>query len=336
MATTLRDVARHARVSVKTVSNVINDHPHVSDDVRRRVREAVGELGYRPNLAARTLRTGRTGLLALIVPDVEAPGLHGLAREVVRAATSQGFRVVVEQLGPDTGRPAPSAHSGAPPGVDAVLLGADTVPPGLIDAHLRTGTPLVLLGESRDPRCDQVALDGARAAADATEHLLRTGRRRIAAIGAGPGETTGPAQPRTLGYQRAVRRAGLDPPAGYLRATAQDRYEDGYRAARWLFANEHSPDAVLCYSDRLAIGALRAAADAGLRVPADVAVTGFGDSEEGRYSRPTLTSVSADPAFLAREAVALVVARLDRPDAAPVRITAPHTILPRESTRPAG
>ncbi|WP_225853774.1 LacI family DNA-binding transcriptional regulator [Micromonospora sp. AMSO31t] len=335
MATTLRDVARQARVSVKTVSNVINDHPHVSDELRRRVRAAVGELGYRPNLAARTLRTGRTGLLALIVPDVEAPGLHGLAREVVRAATGRGFRVVVEHLGPDTGRAAPPAHPGAPPGVDAVLLGADAVPPELIDAHLGTGTPLVLLGDSRDPRCDQVALDGARAAADATEHLLGTGRRRIAAIGARPDEATGSAQPRTLGYQRAVRRAGLDPPAGYLRATAQHRHEDGYRAARWLFAHEHRPDALFCYSDRLAIGALRAAADAGLRVPTDVAVVGFGDSEEGRYSRPTLTSVSADPAFLAREAVALVAARLDRPDAPPARITAPHTILPRESTRPA-
>lgn len=336
MATTLRDVARHARVSVKTVSNVINDHPHVSDELRRRVREAVRALGYRPNLAARTLRTGRTGLLALVVPDVEAPGLHGLAREVVRAATRQGFRVVVEPHGPDTGPPAPPARAGGPPGVDAVLLVTDVVPPGLIDAQLGTGTPLVLLGESRDPRCDRVALDGARAAADATEHLLDTGRRRIAAIGARPGEATGPPQPRTLGYQRAVRRAGLDLPAGYLRTTAQHRYEDGYRAARRLFAHEHRPDAVFCYSDRLAIGALRAAADAGLRVPADVAVIGIGDSAEGRYSRPTLTSVSADPAFLARTAVALAVARLDRPDAPPARITAPHAILPRESTRPAG
>ncbi|MEU4478913.1 LacI family DNA-binding transcriptional regulator [Micromonospora sp. NPDC023966] len=336
MATTLKDVARHARVSVKTVSNVVNDHPHVSDDLRRRVRAAVQELGYRPNLAARTLRTGRTGLLALIVADVETPGLCGLAREVVRAAAGQGFRVVVDHLGPDTERPAPPTRAGAPPGVDAVLLGADVVPPGLVDARLGAGTPLVLLGESRDPRCDQVALDGAGAAADATDHLLRTGRRRIAAVGARPAEADGPPAPRTAGYRRALRRAGLDLPAGYLRTTAQHRYEDGYRAARWLFAHEQRPDAILCYSDRLAIGALRAAADAGLRVPADVAVMGIGDSEEGRYSRPMLTSVSADPAFLAREAVALVTARLDRPDAAPARITVPHAVLPRESTRPAG
>ncbi|MFC0032746.1 LacI family DNA-binding transcriptional regulator [Micromonospora chaiyaphumensis] len=335
MTTTLRDVARHAGVSVKTVSNVVNDHPHVSDEMRRRVREALGALGYRPNLAARTLRTGRTGLLALVVPDVEAPGLHGLVREVVRAATSQGFRVVVEHLGAGTGRPAPS-RSGAPPGVDAVLLGADPVPPGLVDAHLRTGTPLVLLGESGDPRCDQVCVDGTRAAADAVEHLVRTGRRRIAAIGARPGLASAPAQPRILGYRRALRRAGLDPPTGYVRPIAEDRHEDGYRAARWLFAREDRPDGVVCHSDRLAVGALRAAADAGLRVPGDVAVIGFGDSAEGGYSRPTLTSVSADPALLAREAVTLVTARLDRPDAPPTRITAPHAILPRESTRPAG
>lgn len=301
-AQALADRARRGEVR-RAQPGVGGDHPALGEPVPQRVRRGEG-----------------------LLVDLRLEGVDEIAHE-----SHGGWHR--SPHGPDTGL---SARAGGPPGVDAVLIATDVAPPRLIDAQLGAGTPLVLLGESGDPRCDRVALDGVRAAVDATEHLLHAGRRRIAAIGARPGAATGPAQPRTLGYQLAVRRAGLDLPDGYLRTTAEHRYEDGYRAARRLFAHEHRPDAVFCHSDRLAIGALRAAADAGLRVPADVAVIGIGDSAEGRYSRPTLTSVSADPALLARTAVALAVARLDRPEAPPARITAPHAILPRESTGPAG
>ncbi|MFC4018765.1 LacI family DNA-binding transcriptional regulator [Micromonospora sp. GCM10011542] len=327
MASTLKDVARLAGVSVKTVSNVVNDYPHISPAMRRRVDAAIAELRYRPNVFARTLRTGRTGVLALVVPDADVPYGDALAREVVHAAARQGYRVVIEQdatppLGGDRNVP-----------VDGVLLSAPLAPAELVQAQVAAGRPVVLVGgEARDGRCDQITVDAARAAEDATAHLLRAGRRRIAAIGAYP--TASAAVPRacTVGYQRALRRAGLAPVPGHPLPTSRHRRADGYRAARALLARPDRPDAMFCYSDPLAIGAMRAAFDAGLRVPADVAVIGIGDIEEGRYSRPTLSTVSVDTGFLAREAVARVAARIDQPDAAVTEITAPHTVLPREST----
>jgi DNA-binding LacI/PurR family transcriptional regulator len=126
MATTLKDVAQFAQVSVKTVSNVIHNHPHVSDDLRRRVQHAIDELDYRPNLAARNLRTGRTGLPSLIGPGTGAPHLDEPAREVVHTVSGQRYRIVVYQIGADRGEGAiPPVRSGARLQVDGVLLYAD-------------------------------------------------------------------------------------------------------------------------------------------------------------------------------------------------------------------
>jgi DNA-binding LacI/PurR family transcriptional regulator len=321
MATTLKDVAHLARVSVKTVSNVVNDRPHVSEHVRRRVENAIHQLGYRPDPAARALRSGRTGLLALVLPSVGAPCPTGLVDEVVWHANRYGFRVVVDLLG-SGGRPAAGLR------VDATLVCADAVPPDLADAQDAHQAPLIVLADGPDERHDRVAPDTIAAARDATEHLLGIGRRRIAAIGVGSGEL--------LGYLDALRQAGLDPPVGPMPTTARQSRPDGYRAARGLLAQDRHPDAVLCGTDRLAASVLRAAADAGLRVPDDLAVIGTGDTEEGRYSRPTLTTVATDPALIAHTALDLVIRRLDRPGAGPTRIVVPHVVLPRESTGPAG
>ncbi|WP_309244307.1 LacI family DNA-binding transcriptional regulator [Micromonospora parastrephiae] len=146
-----------------------------------------------------------------------------------------------------------------------------------------------------------------------------------------PGPAGAP-QAGTVGYHRALRGAGLTPVPGHLLPARPHRRADGYRAARDLFAGPDRPDAIFCFSDPLAIGAMRAAFDVGLRVPADVAVIGVGDIEEGRYSRPTLSTVAVDTGFLAREAVARLTARIGQPDAAIAEVVAPHTVLPREST----
>lgn len=329
MVATLRDVAEFAGVSVKSVSNVVNGYPYVSDELRRRVQAAVDELGYRPNLAARNLRAGRTGVLALVVPGFDVPRFDELAREVVADAERRGYRVVIEH----SRRVAAGDARRVP--VDGVLLAADVAPPGPIEGQ-STGPPLVVLGEAPGGRCDRVAIDHARAAEDASAHLLQTGRRRIAAIGVRPRRRTATTQRYTLGYRRALRRVGLTPPSGYLQPALPHRRAEGYHAARTLLAHEQRPDALLCYSDLLAIGALRAAVDAGLRVPQDVAVIGIGDTEEGRYARPTLSTVSADTAFIAREAVARLIARIAGREAGPATVVAPHTVVPRESTAPAG
>lgn len=287
---TLKDVAALAGVSPKTVSNVVNGYPFVSDGVRQRVQHAVEALHYRPNRSARELRAGRDGVLTLALPAAGHPYGDDLADAFRRAARERGRRLVVERVEADHG---PATATDERPSAPTALLAA--------------GGVQVLVGGTSDGRRDRVAVDLVGAARDATAHLLRCGRERIALI-----EQASP----------ATHHAGA---GGQGRA-------DGYRAARAMLSRRPYPDGLVCASDLLAIGAVRAAFDAGLRVPEDVAVVGFGDLDEGRWSRPTLSTVAVDPAGVARAAIALLHDRLARPGAPPVEIVAPHVVLPRESS----
>lgn len=334
MAATLRDVAEHAQVSVRTVSNVVSGYQHVSERMRRRVQAAIEELDYRPNPVARTLRTGRTGVLALVVPEIAVPYFAELARDVIDAAAEVGYRVMIDQTGHDHERER-RLLTGADRTMlfDGVLFTPLVTRAELAEMHAGPTMPLVLLGEHEfDGTFDHVAIDNLRAAQDATAHLVARGRTRIAAIGAQPAEDYTTPQQRTAGYERALREAGLEPLPDLLQAAAHYSRADGYRAAAALLERDHRPDAIFCYSDLLAMGAMRAVFDAGLSVPDDVAIIGVDDIEEGRYARPSLSTVSLDTPFIAREAVARIAARIDDPDVPAVEVTAPHTVLGREST----
>lgn len=335
MPATLRDVAHHARVSVRTVSNVVAGYEHVSDTMRQRVQSAIEELDYRPNPVARTLRTGRTGVLALVVPEIDVPYFAQLAREVIDVADELGYRVMVDQTGHDHERER-RLLTGADRTMlfDGILFSPLVTRAELFEMQPSATLPLVLLGEHDfDGRYDHVAIDNVRAAQEATEHLLHSGHERVAAIGAQPTEGYATPQQRTAGYQRALERAGCTLPSGYLQPAVHYRRADGYQAARALLEHRHRPEAIFCYSDLLAMGAMRAVFDAGLRVPQDVAIIGIDDLEEGRYSRPTLSTVSLDTPFIARHAVERIARRIESTDEPAVQITAPHALLVRESSR---
>ena len=179
-------------------------------------------------------------------------------------------------------------------------------------------------------RYDHVAIDNVQAAHDATTHLVSLGRTRIAAIGAQPDEEYSTPQQRTAGFESALADAGLTPVS--IEAAAHYRRADGYQAARTLLERDPRPDAIFCYSDLLAMGAMRAVFDAGLSVPDDVAIIGIDDIEEGRYSRPTLSTVSLDTPYIARQSVTRLAARIEDPEARVKQVVAPHVVLPREST----
>jgi DNA-binding LacI/PurR family transcriptional regulator len=334
MPATLRDVAQRAKVSVRTVSNVVSGYEHVSDSMRRRVQTAIAELDYRPNLVARTLRTGRTGVLALVVPEIDVPYFAELAREIINAAGALGYRVMIDQTGHDHERER-ELLTGADRTMlfDGVLFSPLVTRAELLEMNEHTSMPLVLLGEHDfDGRYDHVAIDNVQAARDATSHLIGLGRERIAAIGAQPLEDYATPQQRTAGYEQALREAGLDVEPRRLQPAAHYRRADGYDAARALLAQPDPPDAIFCYSDLLAMGAMRAVFDAGLRVPQDIAIIGVDDIEEGRYSRPSLSTVSLDTPFIAHHAVARIAARIADPDGPAVEVVAPHAVIPREST----
>ncbi|MDQ1582524.1 MAG: LacI family transcriptional regulator, repressor for deo operon, udp, cdd, tsx, nupC, and nupG [Microbacteriaceae bacterium] len=335
VASRLRDVAELAGVSIRTVSNVVNGYVPVSDAKRERVEAAVAALGYRPNVAARNLKIGRSGLIALVVPELDVPYFSELARFIVTFGRDLGFTVVVDQTDGDTDREKELlTRDGRAAMFDGIILSPLALSHADLDQR-EAIAPLVLLGERiAGGNNDHVTIDNVAAAQEATEHLIDLGRQRIAAIGDQPYETGETAQLRTRGYElaHAARGRAVDP--SLIIPTHRFHFSDGSEAMTALLERPgQRPDAVFCYNDLLAIGAIRTLLAAGLRVPEDVAVVGFDDIEAGRYHTPSLTTISPDKPEIARLALDRLVARLGEHAEGPVEeLRVPHQLIVREST----
>lgn len=336
-AVTLKDVADRAGVSIKTVSNVVRGAPRVSDATRERVMLIVRELGYRPNPSARRLRTGRSGLIALAVPDLATPYFAELAHHVRAAAAALGLTVLIEEtLGDETEELRLATGVGASL-LDGVILSPLHVPLGEL-ARVADEFPLVLLGERSYERgqvvADHVLIDNVAAAHEATAHLASLGRTRIAAIGVDrQGSAT--SRQRLEGFQQALHEAGLTydprlaPPVRHF-----DR-QNGLEAMRTLMAlpADARPDAVFCFSDLLAVGAQRALHEAGVAIPDEVATASIDGSDEALYSTPSLTTVVPDKSAIASLAVKCLAARIRSEEFQPFEVhIAPHWLDVREST----
>lgn len=339
MAVGLKDVAALAGVSIKTVSNVVNGQK-VRPETLDRVQRAIDELRYQPNLSARSLRTGRTGVIALAVPELTSPYFAELARSVIAAAAAQGWTVLVDETDGLRERELPVLH-----GIRSHLIDGAIFSPLALGreepAPLRPDLPMVLLGERLfTGHVDHVAFDNIAAAQTAVQHLLDRGRSRIAAIGLQTTPVGETARLRLAGWRAALAGAGHTPDDDLVVPAARWHREDGYRATQELLASGVRVDALFCCNDLLAVGALRALVEVGLRVPQDVAVIGIDDIEEGRYVSPSLTTISPDKHAIAGEAVRLLALRIqqrrtpgmetsdpDRHD-----IETPFELIVREST----
>lgn len=334
MAVTLKDVAALAGVSVKTVSNVVNGYSFVGAENRRRVEDALATTGYRPNLSARNLRRGRTGFVALVLPDLGIPYFGELAALIITAARRHDWNVLIEQTqGTREGERASLASLG-PHLVDGAIVSPEALAAEDFTA-VAADLPIVLLGEHAvDVALDRVAIDNVRAARTAVEHLVGLGRTRIAAIGRH--RSRGTAALRVEGYRQALAAAGLPWDEDLIASVAAYHRADGADAMRALLALPAPPDAVFCFNDLLAVGALRAADERGLRIPDDLAVVGFDGSEEGAYSRPPLTTIAPDKAAIAEQAVTRLAGRAGAANAGdgPSEVTTPFRLQVRGSTAP--
>ncbi|MFC7404244.1 LacI family DNA-binding transcriptional regulator [Georgenia alba] len=332
-AATMRDVARLAGVSVKTVSNVVNRTPHVTEATARKVHAAIAELGYRMNFAARSLSLGRTGMIALAVPQLSLPYFAELCDDVVEAAERRGYTVLLEQTGGLREHELAVLASDRRRMTDGLIFS----PTGLRaedGASLEVPFPMVLLGERPlNPDVGHVAMENRAGARAVTEHLLRIGRRRIAVVGSYDTGEVGAGYLRTRGFLDALEAAGVsDDPARHGAATAWT-LQDGARAMREIL-DRADVDAVFALNDVLALGAVRALDDAGRRVPDDVAVAGFDDIREAAFVRPRLTTVNPARREIARRAVDLLVDQVLDPEAPLARgtVSPAHTLMVREST----
>lgn len=332
MAVTMQDVAARAGVSIKTVSNVVNGHPHIRPETRARVEDAIRLLGYRVNLSARNLRQGRTGMIGLALPELSLPYFAELADSVMRAAEARGLVVLIEQTGATRERELQVLGSAHRRLTDGLLFSPLALEPHETDL-LDVDYPLVLLGERIfGGPVDHVTMANVEAARVATAHLIERGCRRVAVIGAHPGESMGSAHLRLEGYRAALADAGIPYDPALVAEAGLWHRSTGAEAMHRLLDSGAEPDGVFGMNDALALGALHVLHARGWDVPGQVAVMGFDDVDDARYSEPQLSSIAPGREQIAHTAVELLADRIAGSTAPPRRVVAEHELVARESS----
>jgi LacI family transcriptional regulator len=328
----LADVARAAGVSTASVSYALNGLPGVSDENRRRVVQVAKQLGFRPNRLARALRNGQTKMLGLLLADIANPFYPEIASAIVTEATARGYEVFLSHAG---------LHGQLQR--DAVSALLDRQSDGLLftsvvenDRELLTElldaqVPLVqVVRQIEGLAADFVGIDDRMAGRDIARHVLTTGRRRPAVLG-GPAESSA-SRDRLAGYREAFAEQAVEIVHPDWIEGDLTR-ESGYTRAVALLGDSKTapPDALVCANDMIALGAIDALYEVGLRVPGDVAVVGYDDMSFASSRLIGLTSVGVPRTEMGRVAVRVLLQRMHDPAALPQKIVLPHSLVVRQT-----
>lgn len=324
----MADVARLAGVSHQTVSRVINGSNSIRPATKARVEQAISELGYRPNTAARALVTRRSGIIGIVGTNSALYGPSSIQRSVQEAARAAGYFSSLVPLAEVTLLSLRDALDHlARQSVEAIVMIAAQEDALAVVHSADAGLPLIVVEGDLSGRGLSVGVDQIDGARQATQHLIDLGHRAIAHV-AGPLNWT-EAKGRCTGYEEAMRRCGLAP----LEPLVGDwTPANGYEIGREL-ARRGDVTAVFVANDQMAIGVLHAMAEAGLSVPADISVVGFDDIPESGYLNPALTTIRQDFHAIGQRAIDLVMATLDGSTIS-VPLLAPELIVRRSTAYP--
>lgn len=329
MARTLDDVAKLTGYSRATVSRVINGGP-VAAATRDRVLAVLETSDYRPNVAARSLASGRTGVMGIVMhiaADLTFSDAYfsGLLTGISEQLSDQSLGMML-WLGNRTKEETLDQIVGMGM-LDGVIVTADTKDDSLVDGLRASGMPTVLIGHRRaDNDASYVDIDNEGSAERATDHLLSLGRQRIGHITGRKGSVSG--DDRVLGYESAMKKAGRSTDG--LMVEGDYTPQGGYAGAKVLV--ERGVDAIFCGSDYTAVGALRAIREAGLTVPGDVALIGFDDLDFAPSMDPPLTTIRQDILEIGHEAARSLISLIGNPDMGPRRMILPTELVVRQST----
>ena len=327
---TIVDVARHAGVSITTVSHALSGNRRVAEATRERIEHSIRELDYRPNPFARGLRTERSHMVALIIPDITNPYYPTLARGMQDALHAGGYQTFVCSTDGNRDEERSFLDDALERRVDGVAIAAFATTSRMLGPIVRAGIPVVSIGTTiQDGRVDCVRTDDVAGSRDATAYLIDKGYDPIGMIG-GPSGTS-PSDHRLEGHRSALRSAGrrFDPK---LVTIGDFTRPGGAMAMRKLLGRSVRPRAVFCANDLMAIGAMDAIREANLRIPQDVALVGYDDIEAAALVTPDLTTVVNPAQDMGRACGELLLERMSGEHAGDRReIVVPHRLVPRTS-----
>ena len=332
----MKDIARDLGVSVITISKVLRNHPDIGDETRQRVLTRVKELDYRPNLAARSLVTGRTYLVGLVVPDLLHPFFAEIAKSLSDVLRESGYYLIVTSSEEDPNLEEQEIDHLLARRLDTLIIASCRSTVDLFFRIEKQQTPYVLIDRSLPGlSANFVGVDDDAVGMLATGHLIDIGCKKIAHI---RGPETSPSIRRMEGYKRALIRAGLKVSDAYIIAERKGDVgtkQRGAEAMGQLLSLKPRPDGVFCFNDPLAMGAMNYALDQGLRIPEDIAVIGCGNLHYDDSLRVPLSSIDQHSRRIGEEAARLAITILNSkvPPKPETVVLRPELIVRRSTQR---
>jgi len=304
---TALDVAHRAGVSRSAVSRCFTAGASIAPDTRARILAAADALGYRPNALARSLITRRSGLIAVVLGQLDNPFYADLLARLAAALQTEGYRLLLFFASPQDA-PDPLVGQILPYQVDGIVLAATSLTSGLADACAAAGIPVVLVNRTTDrPAVASVTSANREGGRLAARFLLAAGHRRLAYVAGAAGASTN--RDRALGFAEVLQETGLVPP---VQAEGHYTHAGAAAAARTLFGSPEPPDAVFCANDHMAVAVLDTARrEFGLRIPNDLSVVGFDDAPHARWGAYALTTVEQPATAMVAVAVSLLVSQIE-------------------------
>jgi len=308
----MKDIARELGVSIITVSKVLRNHEDIGEKTRQRVLDKVKELNYTPNLAARSLVTGRTYLVGLVVPDLLHTFFAQIAKSLSTALLKHGYCLTISTSDEDPEVEERTVSRLLARRLDALVIASAATSSPALERILKDGPPLVLV-DRRFPglEANYVGTDDEQVGALATEHLIEIGCKRIAHL---RGPDTSGGRGRLSGYLKSLAQHKMTAPPGYVSAQSPadvHSIESGEALTRKLLALKSRPDGIFTFNDPMGIGAIHAIRDAGLRVPEDIAVVGAGNLYYNEELRVPLTTIDQQTEETGERTAKLVLALLE-------------------------
>ena len=327
---TSQDVARRAGVSQSAVSRVFTPGASFSEKTAAKVRKAAGELGYRPNVLARSLITGRSRIIGLVVAYLENYFYPEALEKLSNALQAEGYHLLVFLVPRTAGGIEDTLQEIVDYQVDGIVLASVALSSELATRCRAAGIPVVLFNRSQDgPPLPTVTSDNFSGGRDIARFLVAGGHRRIGYIAGWEGAST--QRDREAGFRSALREAGIEPCA---REVGDYQFARAQEAARRMFAGADRPEAVFVANDHMAFATMDVLRfELGLRIPHDVSVVGFDDVPPAAWPAYDLTTVRQDASAMVAETVRLLRANIEDPDTAPRSVCLPANLIPRASAR---
>jgi LacI family transcriptional regulator len=330
----MKSIAQDLGVSVVTVSKVLHNHADISSDTRKRVLRRMKQVNYQPNPAARALSTGRSNLMGLVVPDLVHPFFAQVAKVISAKLRAHGYSLIIASSEESPQLERREIDQMIARRVDALFLASTENHSSGLQKLKEKGVPFVLLDRRFSGlTANFVGINDVAVGSLATKHLIQIGCETIAHIS---GSHVSTALDRRMGYQQTLADHGMTLPPGYtVKQVDHDGDSTGYASMKKLLLLNPRPDGLFCYNDTIALGAMQAVLEAGLKIPGDIAIIGCGNAHFDNLLQVPLTSIDQDAEGLGDKASRLALALIHRKNpGAPKTVLLKIKLVIRGSTQP--